>query len=119
MRSAQYQTTLISGLIRKVRDVGPSPEARAAADAQPMLPRPQMEYLETVRISAAGKAGVLAAENDAAFAKTTRIESIAPAPDVTQPAPAVVASDAATTTQQPAVSKAFDKTVQIDLGPTR
>ncbi len=61
---AQRQITLITGLIRQVRDVGPSPEARAAADAQPIIPKPQAEYLETVRVTATTKAG----QDDAAVA---------------------------------------------------
>ena len=113
LADAQHQITLIAGLIRKVQDVGPSSETRAAADAQPMLPRPQMEYLATVRIAATAKANAKAnakasasrADDDPAFLKTTRIESIAPAVDVTPLAPAI--------------ANVFDKTAQIDCGPTR
>ncbi len=99
LADVQRQITVISGLIRTVRDVGPSAEARAAADAQPVIPKPQMEYLETVRVSAAAKV------DESAFAKTTRIEpvasaSTAPGPDITQPA----------------VAHGFDQTVQIDVG---
>jgi hypothetical protein len=118
LADVRHQITLISGLIRQVRDVGPSPEARAAADAQPMLPRPQGEYLQTVRISAAARASEADGGEDPAFAKTTHNESV-PASDVTQPARAVGASDAVVTAPQSAVTTAFDKTVRLDQGPSR
>jgi hypothetical protein len=50
----QRQITVITTLIRKVRDVGPAPETRAAAESQPLIPTPQREYLETVRVAASG-----------------------------------------------------------------
>jgi Dynamin family len=51
----QKQITMITSLIRKVRDVGPAPETRAQADAQPVMPTIQKEFLETVRMSAKNK----------------------------------------------------------------
>lgn len=115
----QRQITLISGLIRKVRDVGPSAETRAMADAQPMIPKPQREYLETVRVEAARPAGGAspdttapnsAAPEPAAHDRTVRIQTIAPrasvAPAVTQPVAPAPGTPA---------PGAFEQTLQIDL----
>ncbi len=69
----QRQITLISGLVKQVRDVGSSPEARAKADAQPMIPKPQIEYLETVRVTAVAKWGTEAgSSHDEALRVTLR-----------------------------------------------
>ena len=103
LAEVQRQITVISGLIRQIRDVGPSPEALARANAQPMIPTPQMEYLETVRVSTAGKSlSGDTAEFDEQFAKTTRVDSF-------------LADDAAKTAPLPAVSPAHDTTQPVDL----
>ena len=103
LAEVQRQITVISGLIRQIRDVGPSPEALARANAQPMIPTPQMEYLETVRVSTAGKSlSGDTAEFDEQFAKTTRVDSFP-------------ADDAAKTAPLPAVSPAHDTTKPVDL----
>ena len=103
LAEVQRQITVISGLIRQIRDVGPSPEALARANAQPMIPTPQMEYLETVRVSTAGKSlSGDTAEFDEQFAKTTRVDSFP-------------ADDAAKTAPLPAVSPAHDTTQPVDL----
>ena len=102
LADVQRQITVIAGLIRQVRDVGPSPEALAMANAQPMIPKPQAEYLETVRVSAAVKSD---ASDDDTFAKTVRVESIPPA---------TLAADAATTAPLPAVDAPL-----IDLSSLR
>ena len=103
LAEVQRQITVISGLIRQIRDVGPSPEALARANAQPMIPTPQMEYLETVRVSTAGKSlSGDTAEFDEQFAITTRVDSFP-------------ADDAAKTAPLPAVSPAHDTTKPVDL----
>ena len=103
LAEVQRQITVISGLIRQIRDVGPSPEALARANAQPMIPTPQMEYLETVRVSTAGKSlSGDTAEFDEQFAITTRVDSFP-------------ADDAAKTAPLPAVSPAHDTTQPVDL----
>ena len=103
LAEVQRQITVISGLIRQIRDVGPSPEALARANAQPMIPTPQMEYLETVRVSTAGKSlSGDTAEFDEQFAITTRVDSFS-------------ADDAAKTAPLPAVSPAHDTTKPVDL----
>ncbi|MFN7673697.1 MAG: dynamin family protein [Betaproteobacteria bacterium] len=120
LADVQRQMKLISGLIRKVREVSPSLDAPAVLDVQPILPKSQDEYLETVHVSAAAAgAGAAYAGEDPAFAKTTRIESVASAPDKTKPVPAVSASDVVKAASQPAVATAFDKTVRIDTGSSR
>lgn len=86
----EYRNQPISGLIRKVREVGPSVDGRAAG---------------------VGKADAFEVS---ALAKTTPIESAVSFSDGTQPVPVVVASDAATTETRPTVAAAFDKTVRID-----
>jgi hypothetical protein len=109
LADVEHQIELISGLIRKVRDVGPSSEARAAADAQSMLPKPKGGYPETVRMAATARADEADAGDALTFAKTTRTKSAVPTPDMTQPAAAISASDAT----------AFDKTLRIDNGSSR
>lgn len=54
LADVQRQITVITTLIRKVRDVGPAPKTRAVAESQPLNPTPQREYLETVRVAAGG-----------------------------------------------------------------
>jgi len=93
LAEVQHQLSVISALIRQVRDVGPSPEARALASAQPVIPKLQAEYLQTVRVSALSKSN----GDDDAFAKTVRIQSAALA-DSVAPAP-----DTATTASPPDV----------------
>jgi len=66
----EHQITVISSLIRQVRDVGPSAETRAHANAQPLIPTPQAEFLETVRMAAATGANTAA---NPAFSKTVPI----------------------------------------------
>jgi Dynamin family len=71
----QKQITLISGLIRKVRDVGPAAETRAIANAQPMIPKPQKEFLETVRMASSPEGHAATQVMSAAtFAETTKID---------------------------------------------
>lgn len=58
---AQRQITLITGLIRQVRDGWPSPEGvaaevRVAAETDAIIPKPQQEYLDTVRMTATARA---------------------------------------------------------------
>ncbi len=83
------QIALIAGLIRKVRDVGPAPETKALADAQPMIPKPQKEFLETVRVqrmvdasqmALAASASAAASAVAATVLTPTSIPTLIPAP---------------------------------------
>jgi len=106
----QKQITLISGLIRKVRDVGPAPETQAIANAQPIIPKPQKEFLETARFLATTKTTADNAGDDSSNDKTVRVVPIVKAPtplptnDVTQPV-------------SPLTN--FEATMQIDLSSLR
>ena len=70
----QKQITLITGLIRKVRDVGPAAETRALAAAQPMIPKPQAEYLETVRTTSDAHSQTQKIDAIAKHMETTKID---------------------------------------------
>jgi len=105
LTDVQNQLEVISALIRQVRDVGPSSEALAVANAQPMIPKPQAEYLETIRISATARSDKV---EDDAFAKTVVAASIL-LPDAVTSVPA-----AATISTPPAAAAPL-----IDLGSLR
>jgi hypothetical protein len=116
----QRQITLISGLIRKVRDVGPSPETRAMANAQPMIPTPQKEYLETVRVVVASNAAAATTEPLPAHLQTQRLSGgDAAAPDK----PAMPDNDKTMRMEPVAKSgpppSSFEQTLQIDLSNLR
>ncbi len=93
----QKQAMLISGLIRKVRDVGPAPETKAKSDAQPLMPKIQKEYLETVRVAADNKARAIAGGGSVEAPESTNTVQIEPA---AKTAPEVLQ---------------FEQTLQIDL----
>jgi hypothetical protein len=101
----QKQITMITGLIRKVRDVGPAPETRALADAQPVMPTPQKEFLETVRLSAKKKA------QSPEDTHTSLPQAHAPT--------ANPASTAATPVTPATPTPLFEQTLQINLNALR
>jgi hypothetical protein len=112
------QINMIADLIRKVRDVGPAPETRAVADAQPKIPTPQKEFLETVRVQKmseeqlrAGRSGDAAAVNDQTVPMVTSagFQQAAPPP----PPPRVTPSPLPSAT--PIEESPFMKTVKLDL----
>ena len=105
LTDVQNQLEVISALIRQVRDVGPSPETLAAANAQPMIPKPQSEYLETIRIAPSAKPD---SGEDDVFAKTARVPAF-PLPNTVTPAP-----DAATISTPAAAAVPM-----VDLGSLR
>ena len=111
----QKQITMIASLIRKVRDVGPTPETQAIANAQPMIPKPQKEFLETARFTVTGKV-VVTPDSDA----TQRIAPIAPAATAVMSTVSTTSTTAPTSPSAPtAEDNSFEKTVQIDLSSLR
>ena len=109
----QKQVTLITGLILKVRDVGPAPETKAAADAAPLIPQPQKEYLETVRIKSP------AAENGG-FEKTVKtVASEFVQPLIVKAAASAAASAPSSAPSAPAAAPDFERTQKIDLTKLR
>jgi hypothetical protein len=77
LADTEHQIKVLSGLIRQVRDVGPSAATKAHALAQPMIPTPQAEFLATVRIASISPA-TPSTPMERAFAKTVRIDASMP-----------------------------------------
>lgn len=94
-KELQRQINMISELIRKVRDIGPTAETLAVAGAMPRVPTPQKEFLETVRVQR------IAEEQQSSLSVPIRVGS---------PVPPSSAGPSADDTE-----RAFMKTVQIDL----